>query len=311
MTHRSKKIIFFGNERLVSGLEHTDAPILNGLIDSGYHVLAIVAHHTESKSRKIRTLEVVQVAEQHNIPVYLPSNPSDIKELLEDLKPDAGVLAAYGRIIPQEIIDIFPSGIINIHPSLLPKFRGPTPIESVILSGERVTGTSIMQLTRGMDEGPVYAQRELALYGNEGKEELYKKLVKISLELLLEVLPRILSGSLQPTPQDNASATYGELIKKNDSVIDWKQSIETIERKIRAYQGWPGSRTTLGEVEVLVLKTHTMQTMVPTTGTIEILNKRELRVAAQDGYVYIDTLRPLGKKEMPVQAFLAGYKDKL
>jgi methionyl-tRNA formyltransferase len=155
MTNTSKTILFFGNERLVSGLSSTDAPILSGLIEQGYNVAAVISHHSESRSRKNRPLEVAAIAEAHGIPVLTPDRPADIYDELAFFHADAAVLSAYGRIVPQKIIDLFPLGIINIHPSLLPKYRGPTPIESAVVNGDKETGVSIMSLSAEMDAGPV------------------------------------------------------------------------------------------------------------------------------------------------------------
>jgi methionyl-tRNA formyltransferase len=163
MTNTSKTLVFFGNERLLTGLASTDAPILSGLIDQGYNVAAVVAHYNESKSRDKRPLEVAAIAEEHDIPVLLPDGPADIYDQLAAFHADAAVLVAYGRIVPQNIIDLFPLGIINIHPSLLPKYRGSTPIESAILNGDTTTGVSIMSLSAKMDAGPVYDLVEIPL----------------------------------------------------------------------------------------------------------------------------------------------------
>src|SRR5688500_17078175 len=214
MKNTSKTLIFFGNERLVSGLKRTNAPTLRALINAGYHIAAVVSHHTGSRSRSNRKLEVAEIAAAHNIPVLLPNRPIEIIDTLRNLNADAAVLAAYGRIIPQSIIDLFPKGIINIPPSLLPKYRGPTPIESAILNGDSETGVSIMQLTAGMDEGPVYAQSKITLSGDETKFDLFEKIAPIGADLLIRILPSILDGSLKPAPQEASAATYCNLLTK-------------------------------------------------------------------------------------------------
>lgn len=311
MTNTSKTIVFFGNERLVSGLEYTDTPVLKGLVERGYNIAAVVSHHTESRSRKVRELEVAQIAEQHDIPVYLPEKPTDIADTLKALKPDAAVLVAYGKIIPQSIIDIFPLGIINIHPSLLPLYRGPTPIESAILHGDSKTGVSIMQLSAGMDDGPVYVQQSIGLRGDESKLELYEAVSKISADLLFKTLPNILDTSLQPIPQDHTQASYSQLLKKSDSVIDWHKPAIIIEREIRAYLDWPGSRTQLGSLDAVITSAHSDTQSDLSPGELSYPDRHTLRIGTAGGSLYIDTLKPLGKKEMPIQAFLAGYKSKL
>ena len=309
------KVVFFGNERLASGLEHTDAPILTGLIEQGYDVVAVVSHYSESKSRNKRTLEVADIAKAHNIPLFLPNKPTEIIDELRALGADIAVLVAYGRIISQQVIDIFPLGIVNIHPSLLPKYRGPTPIESAILNGETIAGVSIMQLTAGMDEGPVYAQSEFPLSGTDGKFELYWRMSVLGAKLFFEAFPKIIDGSLKPTSQDDTRATYSKLIQKSDGIIDWNKPAEQIEREIRAYASWPQSRTTLGGVDVIITGADATGPFENTgPGTMQVLydgDVKTLFVGTGEGQLEVMTLKPLGKKEMPVSAFLAGYRSQL
>jgi methionyl-tRNA formyltransferase len=295
------RLVFFGNERLVSGLTHTDTPVLNSLIQSGYEVLAVVSHHTEARSRNVRQLEVAEIAKQHNIPVFLPSKSIEIYDTLAEFNADAGILVAYGRIIPQKIIDLFPAGIINVHPSLLPKYRGPTPIESPIAHGDTKTGVSIMQLTSGMDEGPVYAQETITLTTQDTKFTVYESLAAKSAKLLLATLPSILNGTLQPTPQNDNDATYCQLLTKNDAFINpLLLTASQANAHVRAYLKFPGTRLTIGSIEVILTNTHVSDSAT------------ELSIPCADGkFLAIDSLKPLGKNEMPVKAFLAGYKSRL
>lgn len=302
----NKRIVFFGNERLVSGLESTDAPILSGLIEKGYTVVAIISHHSDSKSRNQRPLEVAEIAKKYAIPLFLPAKPSDITQEIIDLKPDIAVLVAYGRIISQSVIDLFPRGIINIHPSLLPKYRGPTPIESAILNGDSQTGVSIMQLSAGMDDGPVYAQKTLEL-SNDTKMALYQKIAAVSTELFFTVFPDILDGLATPSVQDDSKATYSRLIDKKDGVIDWNEPAETIERKIRAYAYWPQSKTQLAGLEVVIADATITSDIHLKPGEI-MATKNQLYIGTVTTAVAIKSIKPAGKKEMPVQAFLSGYK---
>lgn len=307
------KVVYFGNERLVSGLHHTEAPILRGLIERGYEVVAVVSHHSHSQSRSQRDLEVAEIAQSKNIPLFLPNKPSEIIEELKTLNADIAVLAAYGRIVSQQIIDLFPLGIVNIHPSLLPAYRGPTPIESALLNGDGETGISIMQLSAGMDEGPVYAQRIVAIEENDDKFHLYTRIASTSVQLFFEVFPKIVDGSLVPTPQDDAHATYSKLITKSDAIIDWSKPAAQIEREIRAFAGWPQSRTKLGSLEVIITKSQVVHRQIGAPGSFAIANDdaAPLLIQAKDYCLNINTIKPLGKKEMPIQAFLAGYGSRL
>jgi methionyl-tRNA formyltransferase len=251
---KSKKLVFFGNERLATGVSRTSAPTLRGLIDNGYEVTAVVSNYEKGRSRNARELEIAEVAKQHNIPVLLPTHLDDIKDDIKSMKADFGVLVAYGKIIPKEIIDIFPHGIINIHPSLLPKYRGPTPIEQAILDGASETGTSIMQLVLKMDAGAVYAQDKIKLTGHESKEELAEELLLRGVGLLINSLHQILDKSLLPTLQDESQASYTHLLKKEDGIINWEQPAKQIEREVRAYAGFPKSRTKIVSRDIVITK---------------------------------------------------------
>lgn len=257
---QSPRVVFFGNERLVSGLKRTDAPLLRGLIDRGYIICAVVVNHHETVSRNTRPLEVAEIASQHNIPVLSPAKLSDIADTLRDFKADCAVLAAYGRIIPQLIIDIFaPVGIINVHPSLLPRHRGSTPIETTILAGDSQAGVSVMQLTAGMDEGPIYDQRAVKLSGNENKFELYEQLSHLGAEMVFELLPEILSGQLKPIPQRTDDVSYTTTISKQDGILDpLTDTAEIISRKVRAYLNFPKSKLRYRDNDVIVTSATTV-----------------------------------------------------
>ena len=301
----SDKIVFFGNERLATGVD-TTAPVLQALIAAGYDIRAVVSHFELSKSRKPRELEIAAVAAQHNIPVLLPQKMTDIMEELQSMEATAGVLVAFGKIIPQSLIDIFPRGIINIHPSALPKHRGPTPLESVMLSGEAETAVSLMSLGAKMDAGPIYAQQTVALTGAETKQQLADKLLETGKTMLTAYMPAILDGSMTPTDQNDADATYDNLITKDDATIDWQQPAEVIERQIRAFAGWPKSRTQIGGRDVVITAAH-VASGEGTPGVIW-LQDRHLGVHTSDGILVIDELVPAGKKPMSGSDFLLGYK---
>ncbi len=298
---KSSRLVFFGNERLVSGLERTDAPILHGLIDAGYEITAIVSHHTEAQSRKPRPLEVAAIAEAHGIPLLLPNRPGDIEDELRSLNADAAVLVAYGKIIPERIINIFaPIGIINIHPSLLPRYRGPTPIETTILNGDQKAGVSIMQLTAGMDEGPMYAQRSLPLQGNETKQALYEALSRLGTDALLETLPAIISGLLKPTPQENNDVSYTSLLSKKDGDIDpTTDDAYAIERKVRAYENFPKTRLTIARNDVIITSSKVAEIDDPTKLIIACAGNTLLEVT--------ELIGPSGKI-MSGEAYLRGYR---
>lgn len=296
--NKLNSLLFFGNERLSTGFEQHGAPVLQSLIDQGYDVKAVVANHEEGQSRKKRTLEVEIVAKKHNIPVLLPKKLTDIKNELIAFHADAAVLVAYGRMIPQSIIDIFPFGILNIHPSLLPHYRGSTPIEQAILDGTTTTGVSIMKLVREMDAGPLYAQQKIQLTGNETKQELTGRLLNLGKELIIDVLPHVLQGTLTPEAQNETQATFTTLIAKSDGIIDLTKPAEQLERQVRAFATWPKSRAHIFEQDVIVTKSRVAHNAADGA----------LILTCNPGWLEVlELIAPSGKK-ITGEDFIRGYR---
>ena len=301
----SKTIVFFGNERLATGVT-TEAATLRSLVKAGYKVSAVVSHYSAGQSRNSRSLEIQDAAEENNIPLLLPDKLDEkVIEKLKSYEAEVAVLVAYGKIVPQSVIDIFPKGIINVHPSLLPLHRGPTPIESVILDGSNKTGVSIMQLSKDMDAGPIFGQSEITLNGTETKQALADQLLEVGKTMLLELLPDILEGSLVALPQDDSQATYDNLISKDDGLIDWAKPAQQIENGIRAFQEWPKSRTTLGSQEVIITQAQVTD-LTGKPGEIQVRDK-QLIIYCGRRALSIERLKPSGKKEMTTPEFLRGY----
>ncbi len=247
------KLLFFGNERLATAVR-TDAPTLRALVAGGYEVKAVISSHSEGVSRSKRGLEIVEVAHAYHIPVLLPHSLSAITDRISSFGAEAAVLVAFGKNIPQQIIDIFPKGIINVHPSLLPKLRGATPVETAISEGLPETGVSLMKLTAEMDAGPVYVQKKISLSGTETKPELAEKLLQEGSKLLIDNLDKILKGELKPMPQIESDAEYTKLLSRDDGLIDFQEPAEVIERKVRAFIGFPKTRAKIHGHEVVITK---------------------------------------------------------
>lgn len=297
---RKSRLVFFGNERLATGLGPIEPTTLKELLKEGYDVAAVISHYSEGRSRHSRPLEIAEVAQANKIPLLLPENLSEVKEQLEAIRAEAAILVAYGKIIPKDIIDIFPKGIINIHPSLLPKYRGPTPIEQAILDGAQQTGVSIMRLASKMDAGPIYAQIKLELSGKETKEELAKKLLELGGKLLVDNLPAILDGTKGPEIQDESGATYTQLLNKEAGLIDWNEPAETIERKVRAFLGFPKTRAKVLDHEVIITKSRVAQAD----------KDGSLVMQCSPGWLEIQELiAPSGRKVTGAE-FLRGYAKK-
>ncbi len=303
----SATILFFGNERLASGLS-TTAPALRGLIEAGYKVAAVVVAQNEiGKSRSQRTLKVADIAAEHGIPLLSPHDLMTARTQIKAYGADIAVLAAYGKIVPKAVLNIFPAGIINIHPSLLPLHRGSTPIESAILHGDRETGVSLMRLSPKMDAGPVYVQHSITLDGSETKQDLCTRLDQMGALMLLDALPAILEGRLKPSPQDERKATYDQQLSKADATLDWQQSAEQLARAVRAHVVWPRSRCTIGTETVIVTAAHAaLGDGAP--GAL-YLAEGQLGIHTRGGVLIIDRLIPPSKNEMSANDFLIGHRS--
>ncbi len=307
MKKSSQKIIFFGTESF-------SAESLDRLINGGYEIAAVVTKPDSAKGRgkKLAQSPVKLLALRHNITIWQPENVSDIASDIKNTPNRIGILVSYGKIIPKEILDLFePFGIVNLHPSLLPNYRGSSPIESVILNGEEKTGISLIKLVAKMDAGPIYTQNTIELSGTENSSQLHDMLSQLGSELLVDSLPDIITGKLKPVDQDEDHATYCKKIEKQDGKIDWQTPAEQIERQIRAYSKWPKSHTNIGGVDVIISQAHYVPTNTGDDGELDTDYEHFLMINTRDGRICVDSIQPLGKKEMPIKAFLAGYKTRL
>lgn len=291
----SSRLIFFGTENF-------SAPSLEALISAGYDIVAVVTKPdtTRGRGRKLTMPLVKEVALAHKLRVLQPHKLLDIAEELRELKADAAVLVSYGKIIPQSILDIFePIGVINVHPSLLPRYRGPSPIETAILAGDIETGVSIMKLEREMDAGPVFSQTVYPLNPKDTKPTLYARLSQLGAEELVRVLPSILDGNLQPTRQNHDHATYCPLLKKEDGELHPEQETATVlERKVRAYLGYPKSYLTLGGHRIIVTSARAVEVVPP--GTLVV-------PCAQETQLLIEELIAPSGRTMIGDEFMRGY----
>lgn len=252
--NKSSRLVFFGTE----DFSHES---LEQLLRNKWSIEAVVTKPDSRSGRgKLpKQPRVKTLALKHNIAVFQPEKISEISDQIINIKPSHGVLVAYGKIIPQAFIDLFPGGIINLHPSLLPLYRGPAPIEAAIINGDSKTGVSLMELTAKMDAGPVYAQAEYKLKGNENQISLYDGLAKFGAQFLCENLQQIINGLLKLKPQDDSKATYTKLLKKDDGLIDWNKPADLIERQIRAFLNYPKSTAILDGNRVIITKARVAQ----------------------------------------------------
>lgn len=307
MTVKGAPIIFFGNERIATSVQ-PEYSALEKLIQQGFSVKGLVISNRYF-SKHSEEEKVEQIAKRNNITIFNSAQSTDIESFISMFNPQAGILIAYGRIIPQKIIDLFPQGIINLHPSLLPKYRGPTPIEEAILDNAKLTGVSLMKLASKMDAGPIIAQAKIKLEGNESKQKIANDLLQLGTELLVENMTDILSGKAKSLEQSDEKATYTKLISKSDGAIDWSKPADQLEREIRAYHGWPTSFAELKGLRVIITKARIVEDS-GSAGATSIQDNKLVIYCGVDA-LEIEKIQPAGKKEMSGSEFLIGYKDKL
>lgn len=291
----SKKLVFFGTEDF-------SLPSLQRLVEHDFNVIAVVTKPDSARGRSKALIApaVKSYAVSQKIPVMQPEKLGEYEDKLRELGADAGVLVSYGKILPERILDVFsPIGVINVHPSLLPRYRGPSPIEAAIVHGDTETGLSIMKLTKGMDEGPVYAQTTIDLDGSETRPTLTASLANAGAAYLIETLPRILSGELTATPQQNNGVSYTTLLSKDLGILDPLTDIaDVLERKIRAYLNYPKTRLTFNNIEVIITSAKVVTDKSAAPFVIECANKTFLSIE--------ELIAPSGKR-MSGEAFLRGY----
>jgi methionyl-tRNA formyltransferase len=281
------KIIYIGTPLF-------SVPILESLITNNYKPVVVITEPDRSKGRKkiLTPPPIKLVAQKNKILVLQPNKIIDYKSQITSLKPDLIIVAAYGQIIPQEILDIPKLGALNIHPSLLPLYRGASPIQNTILNNEVNTGTTIIKMDAKMDHGDIITHSNLSAQGeqisNVTYPELAEKLSNLSAKLLIDILPKYFAGKIRPLPQDHSKATFTKLLKKEDGLLADNEKPEIVERKIRAYYPWPGTYFLIDGTRFIVKKAYLEQDLV-----------------------VIEQIQPEGKKIMSFKDFSLGYKDLL
>ena len=290
-------------------------PALQALLESEDTVVGVVCQPDKPAGRRLdlHAPPVKDCARAHAVPVFQPPKirTPEALEHLRGWRPDLIVVAAYGKIIPKTMLDLPPCGCINIHASLLPKYRGAAPMQWAIARGETHSGITIMQVNEQLDAGDILLQKSVALRPDETGGSLHDTLAALGAQALVEALTLFKQGKLVATPQDQAAVTYAPLLKKEDGEIDWTRSAVSLERRIRAFHPWPSSYTWLGNKRLKILAAH-LSTAEATVAPGAILNRQDkaLSVATGQGSLTLDRVQLEGKKALPIAAFLAGHNLK-
>lgn len=305
-------------------------PTLKALTQQ-YEVVGVVTQpdRASGRGRELKPPPVKSLAQELKIPVIQPEKlrqPEAIEQL-HAWDPDLIVVAAFGQILRKDVLDLPPHGCINVHASLLPRWRGAAPINAAILHGDEETGITIMKMDVGLDTGPILTQRSLRLTREDTAGSVSEKLSQLGADLLIETLPDYLSGKIQPLPQPEGGSTYAPMLKKEEGQLDFTRPAEELERRVRAFNPWPGAFMDFDGTLLKIHRAHALPypfTPLP-LGDCEALRKEGTRVrdleAGQrliyqdqpavgtgEGFLILDEVQPAGKKTMSGKSFLAGAR---
>lgn len=291
-------------------------PAMKELVnDSDFDLVAVITQPDKPVGRKqILTQPPIKVeAIKNNIPVLQPDRISAIKNQIAELAPDVIVVAAYAQIIPEEILNTPKYGSINIHGSLLPKYRGASCIQAAILNGDKETGITIMKMDAGLDTGPILAQNSLEITPNDNTGTLYAKLSDLGAKTLIPALKKYINKEITSISQDNAKSSYAKQLKKEDGKIEWQKSAGEIEKFVRAMHPWPGAFSTITNKEKKKIKIIETENRILSINKYKIgeifLDNNELAVQCGQDALIVKKLQIEGKKESSAEEFLRGHKD--
>ena len=304
-------MMFMKDYRVVfMGTPDFSVPVLKSLIEN-YNVVGVVTQPDKEVGRnhELSFSPIKNVAIENNITVIQPIKIRNEFDRVLELKPDIIVTCAYGQIIPKEILDYPKYGCINVHASLLPKYRGGAPIHRAILNGDKETGITIMYMAPGMDDGDIITQEKIVIRDDETVGELHDELSPLGAKLLIETLPSIFDGTNERIKQDESNVTFAKIIKKEDEIIDFDDSSINVYNKIRGLNPFPGAYAVLDGKRVKIYKSRIEKNSSDKTpGTIVDILKDGIVVKTKDGSIVIEDLKMEGKKRMSSKEFLNGVK---
>ena len=299
---------------IFAGTSAFSVPSLEALIHAKHQVIAVYTPPDRRAGRglKLSASPIKKVALAHQIPIFQPASlkDSDVQQTLKNLQADVMVVAAYGLLLPQTVLDMPRYGCINIHPSLLPRWRGAAPIPRPIEAGDVETGVTIMQLDAGLDTGPIWTQTHYLMRPDETSQSLHDVLASISITALLNTLDRLETGQHQVVPQNDAQATYAAKIEKSEAQINWHQSAIISERKIRAFNPWPVAWATWNQQSLRIWQARALSDACPENikpGTVIALHRDAIDVSTGEGILQLLKVQLPGGKPLSVEQFVHGH----
>jgi len=262
------------------------------------------------RGRSLTPPPVKSLAQELNLPVLQPRRlrEPEAKEQLQNWHPDAIIVAAFGQILKPDVLNLPPHGCVNVHASLLPRWRGAAPIRAAILHGDEQSGVTIMRMDPGVDTGPILSQRAITIRPDDTSETLSARLAELGAELLLETLPGYLDGKITPSPQDDSLATYAPMLKKEDGNLDFNQTAVQLARRVRAFYPWPGAFTNWNGNMLKIQRVRPVLEISATPGKRLVHHKLPAFGTGQ-GILVLEEVQPAGKKPMPGEVFLRVARD--
>ncbi|PNF09185.1 methionyl-tRNA formyltransferase [Enterobacter cancerogenus] len=304
---KTLRIIFAGTPDFAA--RHLDA-----LLSSGHNVVSVFTQpdRPAGRGKKLMPGPVKALAEEHGLPVFQPATlrPEENQQLVADLNADVMVVVAYGLILPKAVLDMPRLGCINVHGSLLPRWRGAAPIQRSLWAGDAETGVTIMKMDVGLDTGDMLYKLSCPITPEDTSATLYDKLAELGPQGLIKTLEQLAEGTAKPEVQDEALVTYAEKLSKDEALLDWALPAAQLERCIRAFNPWPMSWMTIDDQPVKVWKASVIERHVQAApGTIVEANKQGIQVATAEGILNLESLQPAGKKAMSVQDLLNSRRE--
>jgi methionyl-tRNA formyltransferase len=290
-------------------------PTLEAVVDARFRVRLVVTQPDRPRGRgmEMSAPPVKQLAQKLGLEVTQPDkikNNLEFRARLEEIKPQVIVVVGYGRIIPQWMIDLPPLGDINLHASLLPKYRGAAPVQWAIAMGETITGVTTMRIDAGLDTGNILLQHETPIAPEDTAETLGPRLAQMGAPLMVETLRGLQTGTITPRKQDNAQATLAPILKKEDGLMDFRRSAREIRNRLRGFQPWPGAYTTFRGKNLNVWAASAVESSALAPGELRVDNDRLLVGCGEGSALELLTVQPEGKKRMAARDFVHGYHPK-